>query len=138
MTCTDTEVGSGIARASGKSVLVETLKTDVTNSILEIRFAAYYPIFGTQLLYLKPDRGTQLSNLSYDSSFTYRKYRLSGCDSCIVTGSVDPVVVTPVSRTSSIDSGCDSRFVTGSIDLVVVTPVSRNGIVDPVVVIPVS
>jgi hypothetical protein len=58
MICTDTEVASGIARANGKSVLVETFKTDVTNSILEIRLAAYCRIFGTQLLYLKPDRGT--------------------------------------------------------------------------------
>ena len=69
MICTDTEVASGIARASGKSVLVETFKGDVRNSILEIRLAAYSPIFGMQLLYLKPDRGTRLVNPSYDSCF---------------------------------------------------------------------
>jgi hypothetical protein len=122
----------------GPSVLVETFKTDVTNSFLEIRLAAFCPIFGTQQLYLKPDRGMQLANTSYDACFAYRKYRFSGCDSCFVTGSIDPVVVTPVSwpeiSTQCLwllfrdrkyrPSGCDSCFVTGSIDPVVVTPVS--------------
>jgi hypothetical protein len=95
MICTDTY--SVIARASGRSVLVETFKTDVTNSILEIRLAAYCPIFGMQLLYLKPDRGTQLVNPSYDSCFAYRKYPSSGCDSCFAYRKYP-------------SSGCDSCF----------------------------
>jgi len=121
---TDTEVASGIARASGKSVLVEIFKTDVTNSILEIRLAAYCPIFGTQLLYETSPRDVTskpqlwfLFHLPEVSTqwlwllFRERECRSNGCDSCFVTGSIDPVVVTPVSRT-------------GSIDPVVVTPVS--------------
>ena len=115
MICTDIEVATDIPRATDNSVFGTNLyNTDGTNSILEIMLAAHCPIFGTQLLYLKPDRGTQLVNPS--------------CDSCFVTGSIDPVLLTPVSWPEvSIQwlwllfrdrkyrsSGCDSCFVTGS------------------------